>query len=504
MTAPWDAEGPPEREYGRLLDRLGQLAQTLGTARDLLTVFRALRDFAIASMPFNGIFVSLYDPRRAVRTAVYAWSEGKEIDLPDLPPLPMTGSPHSRAVATGEVVITDDFQAAIAGQPRVDVGLDVDPRLPRSSLAAPMAVMGRIVGGVEVQSWKPAAFGQEHATILRIAANLSAIAIDNVRLLERERGARETAEEASRIKDEFLAVVSHELRTPLTAIFGWVRLLRTKTFDLATSARALETIERNAKLQARLVDDLLDISRMITGKLRLDVHRVELGPIVEAAIESVRPSAQAKGIRLDSVLETGIGAVSADPHRLQQAVWNLLLNAIKFTSGGGRVEVRVARLEPESQVQIRVSDTGRGISPDFLPHVFDRFRQADSTLTRAHGGLGLGLAIVHHLVELHGGTVQAESRGEGQGATFTIQLPLIAEGAETQEPERLQAALEGAAPFGGLPRLEGLRVLVVDDEPDTRELLTLVLTQYGVEVRPAASAAEALEKLEGWTPDVLV
>ena len=500
--APRQPEPRAASESQRLLERLADLAQTLGTARELVTIFRALRDFAIDEMPVSGIFISLYDPERSVRTAVYAWSEGKEADLADLPAMPMTDSPHSRAVATGQVIITDDFQATIAGLPKVDLGFEIDPRLPRSSLAAPMAVMGRIVGAVEVQSWELAAFGQRHATRLRMAANLAGIAVENVRLLERERGARAAAEEASRLKDEFLAMVSHELRTPLTSIFGWTRLLRTEELDAGTLARALETIERNARSQARLIDDLLEVSSMIRGNLRLEARPVELAQVIEAAIHSLRPAADAKAIRIDYTFEPGIGLISGDPDRLQQVVWNVLSNAIKFTSPRGRVEVRVRRVDRSAE--IRVSDTGQGISPAFLPYVFDRFRQADSTITRLHGGLGLGLSIVRELVELHGGTVHAESRGEGRGATFTIHLPISTDRTEVGQPARSHQAPGTATSPDDPAQLNGLQVLVVEDEPDTRELLTLVLAERGARVTVARSADEALAALERFTPDVLL
>ncbi len=241
--------------------------------------------------------------------------------------------------------------------------------------------------------------------------------------LAREQVARSEAESASRAKDEFLAIISHELRTPLNAILGWGRMLRNSRLNEENFTRGLDTIERNAKLQAQLIDDLLDVSRIISGKLRLTVMPIELPPIIEAAVDSIRPAADAKRIRLQVLLDSHAGLISGDPDRLQQVVWNLLSNAVKFTGKEGRIQVRLQRIN--SHVEITVSDNGRGISPEFLPYVFDRFRQADSSITRMHGGLGLGLAIVRHLVELHGGTVQAQSPGEGLGATFTVQLPII-------------------------------------------------------------------------------
>lgn len=318
--------------------------------------------------------------------------------------------------------------------------------------------------------------------------------------LQRERQARQDAEEASRTKDEFLAVISHELRTPLTPILTWSRLLRAGKLDAAATERALDAVERAARSQAQLIEDLLDVSRITSGKLRLEVRPIELVPVVEAAVESVRPAADAKGIRLQLVLDRNAGIVSGDPERLQQVVWNLLSNAIKFTPRAGRVEVRLRRFS--GHVEIVVSDTGQGINPQFLPHVFERFRQADSSTTRTYGGLGLGLAIVRHLVELHGGVVRADSPGENQGATFVVELPLATLPATVERARPV--AVEAAPPMDATPRLQELKILVVDDEPDTLEMLRTVLEQAGAEVRTAASTREALAALGTWQPDVLI
>jgi PAS domain S-box-containing protein len=323
-------------------------------------------------------------------------------------------------------------------------------------------------------------------------------------LLEREQRARRELEEASRLKDEFLATVSHELRTPLTAMLGWSHLLRTGTLDEGNVARAVETIERNARSQAQLIEDLLDVSRIITGKLRLDVRAVEPASLIEGALEAVRPAAEAKGVALQKALDTTVSSVLGDPARLQQVVWNLLSNAIKFTQGGGSVEVRLERVD--THIQIVVSDTGEGINAGFLPYVFDRFRQADATTTRMHGGLGLGLAIVRHLVEMHGGTVRAESPGEGLGATFIVRLPLtpVYEKTSTQEQAIHLADSSRLLTLECPERLDGLKILAVDDEADTRELLRSVFEHCGAKVTTAASAAEALTMLEEMRPDVLI
>jgi signal transduction histidine kinase/CheY-like chemotaxis protein len=319
-------------------------------------------------------------------------------------------------------------------------------------------------------------------------------------------GQRRTSEElreANRLKDEFLATVSHELRTPLTAILGWAHLLRAGQLDEKSAPNALETIERNARAQSPLIDDLLDVSRIITGNLRLDVRQIEPGSFIEPAIEALRPAAEAKDVRIQKVMDTGVVSVAGDPARLQQVVWNLLSNAIKFTPKGGKVQVRLERIN--SHIEIAVSDTGIGIKPEFLPHVFERFRQADQKTTRQQGGLGLGLAIVRHLVELHGGTVEADSTGEGQGTTFVVKLPIVSVYQKDNLVGRVHPAARDTLPTYECPeRLEGLKVLVVDDETDTRELLRVGVGQCGAEVLTAGSAQEALEAIAEESPDLLI
>ena len=309
--------------------------------------------------------------------------------------------------------------------------------------------------------------------------------------LARERSARRDAEAASRAKDEFLAVASHALRTPLTPILGWTPMLRAGWLGADEQRRALESIERSGRTLAQLIDDLLDVSRIVSGKLHLSVRPAEVGPIVQAAVESMRPAAAAKGVQLEVRLDEGHERVSGDPDRLQQVVWNLVSNAIKFTDPGGRVEIEVARVD--GHVETRVRDTGKGIEAELLPHVFERFWQADASTTRHHGGLGLGLAIVRHLVELHGGTVAAESGGLGHGAAFTVRLPATA------------APVETVPASSATPRLlEGVRVLVVDDETDAQDVARRALELCGVEVRTADSATQAIAMLESWAPTVLV
>ncbi|MEG4841996.1 ATP-binding protein [Microcoleus sp. B9-D4] len=324
-------------------------------------------------------------------------------------------------------------------------------------------------------------------------------------LLMREQIIRADAEAANRAKDEFLSILSHELRTPLNAILGWSTMLRQKSLSEDKVARALETIERNAKSQAQLIEDILDVSRIITGKLRLRVRPVNLVPVIESAIESVQLAAEAKSIRLQSVLDSEAGPLLGDADRLQQVVWNLLSNALKFTPKDGRVQISLQRVN--SHVEITVSDTGTGISSDFLPFVFDRFSQHDSTTTRSYGGLGLGLAIVRQLVELHGGTVTVVSPGIGQGTTFTVKLPVMIIHLPPSDPEPLNSLVEGNGRFQASPTLEGLKILVVEDEADALELLSTILEKYGADVMAVASVKEALTIIETATdrsPDVLV
>jgi PAS domain S-box-containing protein len=312
-------------------------------------------------------------------------------------------------------------------------------------------------------------------------------------LLTREQAAREQAEVANRIKDEFLAVLSHELRSPLNPILGWSRLLQTRTFSAAKTTEALQIIERNAKLQTELIEDLLDVSRILRGKLNLNVYPVNLVGVIQSAIETARLAAEAKSIQLRPLLEPEVGQVLGDFSRLQQVFWNLLSNAVKFTPAGGQVDIRLEQVG--SHAQITITDTGQGIQPHFLPYVFDYFRQADSTTTRTFGGLGLGLAIVRQLVELHGGTIQADSLGVGQGATFTVKLPL----------RLAQSSLSPDSPASEPSSdVQGVKVLVVDDDLDSREFLVFLLADYGVTVTAVASASEALKALAETQPDILL
>jgi signal transduction histidine kinase/ActR/RegA family two-component response regulator len=336
----------------------------------------------------------------------------------------------------------------------------------------------------------------------RLADQRYAELVQSSELLAKEQRARAKAEEADRAKDQFLAMVSHELRNPLSPILAWSRMLKLGNLAPEKTRDAVDAIERNAAAQAQLVEDLLDVSRIVSGKLRLDVRPTSLGAVAEAALKSLRPSAEAKQIRLQVVLDPRPGMVLGDPDRLQQVIWNLVSNAIKFTPRGGRVQVALERVN--SHVELSVSDTGEGIASDALPHVFERFWQADRNPGSRQGGLGLGLAIVRHLVESHGGEVAAHSDGPGHGATFIVKLPIMVTTEQMNDPQRRHPTAADDAPRLALPALDGVRVLVVDDEPDANEMVSALLTSCGAEVRVAGSSRQALDILDRWRPDVLV
>ncbi|MFN6570430.1 response regulator [Dendronalium sp. ChiSLP03b] len=359
----------------------------------------------------------------------------------------------------------------------------------QSYIIVPLVARDRKLGAITWLTTQPNhSYSMTNLAMAQALAQRAATAIDNAQLYQQSL-------DANRIKDEFLAVLSHEIRTPLNPILGWAKLLRSKKLDEKKTAFALETIERNAQLQTKLIEDLLDISRILRGKLNLNVCPVDLATIIRAAMETVRLSAEAKSIQIHSELDSVVCQVFGDAGRLQQVVWNLLSNAIKFTPEGGQVEIYLE--QDDSQAQILVKDTGKGISPDFLPYVFDTFRQADSATTRKFGGLGLGLAIVRYLVEMHGGTVLAESFGEGQGATFIINLPMILSELQVSSKES-EATTANASVFAGL------QILVVDDDPDSLELVTFILEQYGATVRALSSATETLAAIAQLKPDFLV
>src|ERR1043166_1463970 len=507
------------REQSEIIETVNRLGQTLAGELDLHKLVQAVTDAAteVTDAQFGSFFYNVLDER------------GESYMLYTLSGVPRSAFEHFPMPRN-----TDLFGPTFRGEGTVRIAdVKLDPRYGKNSpyygmpeghlpvvsyLAVPVVSRsGEVYGGLFFGHPEAGVFTERHERIVEGLAAQASVAMDNARLFEAARRAREEAEqsaaekerlyrearESSRLKDEFLATVSHELRTPLTAILGWAHMLRTGQYSGDSALKAFETIERNARAQSQLIDDLLDVSRIVTGKLRIDVRPLDPNSFIEAAIEAVRPAAEAKGVRLQKIMDTGTVSVSGDPVRLQQVVWNLLSNAGKFTRRGGKVQVRMERVN--SHVEIAVSDTGAGISPEFLPHVFDRFRQADMGTTRRYGGMGLGLAIVRHLVELHGGSVRAESAGEGQGSTFTVLLPVAPVYQATVEGERVHPAARDTMPsFDCAERLDGLRVLVVDDEPDTRELLKVGLEQCGAEVKAVGSAAEALAAISGGAPDLLI
>jgi PAS domain S-box-containing protein len=322
------------------------------------------------------------------------------------------------------------------------------------------------------------------------------------RLIAREEAARRTAEDANRLKDDFLATVSHELRNPLNSIVGWAALLRSNKLDEEKSERAVEAILRAAHAQDQIIGDLLDVARIINGRLRLDIRPLQLIKVLQGAIETMRPAIEAKQIRLQTTLDPAASPLAGDPTRLKQVFWNLLSNAVKFTSTHGRIQILLQRIN--SHIEVVVSDTGIGIEPRFLPYVFDRFRQSDSGTSRQRSGLGLGLAIVRSLVELHGGTVRADSKGPGQGASFTVSLPTLIALSTSDKERYFSSAGEEIIPAASVPLLKNLRVLVVDDDAGAREVASTILAQAEAEIRTAESVSKALEIMDQWQPDVLV
>lgn len=388
----------------------------------------------------------------------------------------------------------------------------------RSYLAVPVkSRLGDVLGGLLFGHPEPGMFTERTERLIVGIATQAAVAIDNARLYDNaqkaakereqllvsERNAREEAERANAMKDDFLATLSHELRTPLNAILGWAQILRRGTRDEADLRKGLETIERNARAQSQLIDDLLDMNSITSGKVRLDIQRLQPTAFIEAAIETVRPAAEARGIHIERLLDPSAGPIYGDPGRLQQVVWNLLSNAIKFTPKSGKVQVLLERVN--SHIEISVADTGVGIAADFMPFVFDRFRQADGSSTRRHGGLGLGLTITKNLVELHGGTVRVRSPGERLGATFSVYLPVTAVNLHDGNQPRAHPKTLNDLPPGFNPvDLSGVTVLVVDDERDARELVQRILLECNAKVFTAGTAAEALALVESCRPQILV
>lgn len=482
-------------EYQTLLQRIVPLGETLGTAPDLDTIYRGLLGFVKSSMPCSSFFVSFYEPDTHMRTAAFAWGGDSEVDISLLPPIRLKddGGPNSQAVFRRKPAIVNQYMEHMRSRDFVvvtDDGIE-----PKASLAVPMIVNDRVIGTIEVQAYEDQAFQTEHVVALEMVANLAAVAIENVRLIQVEAQARGEAEMANRAKDEFLSVLSHELRTPLNAMLGWVRMLRSDVLDKENVAKALEVIERNTRLQGSLIEDLLDVSRIISGKMRIETQPVDLIGAVATISETVRPLALAKDVLYHCESDLGNLILQADPVRLQQVISNLLQNAIKFTPAGGAVTATITRRK--NRAVLSVSDTGVGIDPEFLPYIFDRFRQADASTKRHYAGLGLGLTIVRTIVNLHGGEIMVESDGCDRGSVFTVTLPLAEE--TNRIPE--EALAELAAP-GKI--LEGVRILMVDDDTESLVPMRLYLERERASVENATSAVEALEKLSHGNYDLLI
>jgi signal transduction histidine kinase/CheY-like chemotaxis protein len=505
------------RDEAKVFELLNETGEALSSKLDLESLVQAVTDAATkaSGAKFGAFFYNHFD------------ENGGSYLLYTL-----SGAPRESFEKLGQPRPTEVFGPTFRGGPPIrSDDILLDPRYAKTGSGMPaghlpvrsyLAVSvisrsGEVIGGLFFGHPETGVFNERSERLVVAIAAQAAVGIDNARLydaarraakereelLSRERSARAEAERMSELKDEFLANLSHELRTPLNAILGWAQMLRSDKRNEADLAKGLETIERNARVQTQLVEDLLDMSRILSGKVRLDVQAIEPLGFIEAALDTLRPAAAAKGIRLESLLDSTAGPISGDPNRMQQVMWNLLSNAIKFTARGGKVQVLLERVN--SHIEISVADTGAGIRPDFLPFVFDRFRQADASTTRRHGGLGLGLSIVKHLVELHGGSVRAHSPGEGAGATFTVHLPLIVvhRSPHAQTRQHPRSAASAAADFGVID-LSGVRVLVVDDEPDARELIQRVLLDCEADVITAGGADEALLLIPQHKPHLLV
>ena len=507
------------REESKVLELLNSTGSALASTRDLRSLLQVATDAAsgIAGARFGAFFYHGKEGEKPT-FSLYTTSGGTASEFQSF------GEPHATALfgpsfrGTGLVRSSNISTDPRYGAPATQFGMFSDKPVVKSYLSVPVvAASGEAMGTMFFGHPEPGVFTERTERIVRGIAAQAAVALDNTRLyeaaqqaaeerkvlLESEREARAEAERSSQMKDEFLATLSHELRTPLSAILGWAQVLRRGGKDEADLQRGLQTIERNARSQAQLIEDLLDMSRITSGKVLLDMQTLSPASFVDAAIETVRPAADAKNIRLEKRYDPDPGMIAGDPARLQQVVWNLLSNAIKFTPRDGQVTVELG--QRDGSVLITVRDTGVGIKPEFITHVFERFRQADASMTRRHGGLGLGLAIVKHLIEQHGGTVRADSPGEGLGASFSIELPLAKAAPQTT---RSRAGLVGtpapATPELTLRDLKGASVLVVDDDRDARELIARILTDCNARVRIAASAREAFDVLRADLPDLLI
>jgi len=507
------------REETRLLELLNKTGSILSSNLDVRTLVQTVTDAAtqLSGAHFGAFFYNMTDSKGDSYTLYTLSGAPREVfeHLGHPRATPLFGPTfRGEAVIRSDDILKDSRYGTMAPHHGMPPG-----HLPvRSYLAVPvLSRSGAVIGGLFFGHPEPGVFSDRTERLVVGIAGQAAVAIDNARLfesaqraaeerkrlLESERFARAEAERASAMKDDFLATLSHELRTPLSAILGWAHVLRSSARSIEDTNRGLEIIERNSRVQKQLIEDLLDMSRVISGKIRLDIQPLEPISFIEAAIETVRPAAEAKSITIEKQLDVVTGPVAGDMNRLQQVVWNLLSNAIKFTPNHGKVQVRLQR--QTTYVEVIVADTGCGIKPEFLPHVFERFRQAESSTTRAHGGLGLGLSIVKHLTELHGGTARVTSPGEGLGATFSVLLPLSTVHRRSVVGERLTPATPSDfSVHFETADLAGIKALVVDDEADARELIKKVLEECKAEVLTARGADEALELIQSEKPHVLV
>ncbi len=491
-------------QENRRAEFLAQASAALASSLDYEATLRAVAQLAVPHIA-DWCSVDVEDERGEIRCVALSHVDPKKVELARTlqeryPEDPNSPNIVRRTIQSGQPLLVSDVpEEMIARVARSPEHLAAIRTLSITSyICVPLRVRGRTLGAITfVSAESKRHYTDEDFRFAQDVAYRSALAVENAR-------AYSQANAANRAKDEFLATLSHELRTPLNAVLGWTRMLRSGSVPEAKVPRALEVIEQNANAQVRLVEDLLDLSRIITGKFRLDVQTMHLSASVEAAVGAIQPAATAKGIALEVVADADVGPVYGDPQRLQQAVWNVLSNAVKFTPQGGRIKAELG--SEAGHVVVVVTDTGEGIAPDVLPFVFDRFRQADSGTTRSHMGLGLGLAIVRHIVELHGGQVGVASDGPGRGATFRFTLPALAATASLQMAPRVRAA--AAPPASVLDAanrvIAGLRVLVVDDDPEALHLLVEILGQHGVSVHTAGSVEAALAEVERARPDVIV
>ncbi|HEX8287166.1 MAG TPA: PAS domain S-box protein [Pyrinomonadaceae bacterium] len=511
------------KEQSEILETINRIGQLLSAELDQEKLVQAFTDAGteITGAEFGAFFYNVYRPDGG-SYMLYSLSGVPREHFENFPMPRATDIFGPTFRGEGTIRLDDVHQDSRYGKNAPYFGMP-EGHLPVSSyLAVPViSRSNEVIGGLFFGHSSAGFFTEAHEQIIEGLAAQTAIAMDNARLYDqaqkaikereealiREQEVRKQAEIASQSKDEFLGLLSHELRTPLNAILGWTRMLTSSQMDEATVANAIQTIDRNARLQARLIEDMLDVSRIMSGKLRLDTQPVDLTSVIHAAVDTLRPAAEAKEIRVYVVLDYGVGQVLGDSVRLQQITWNLLSNAIKFTPKQGSVKVFLERVN--SHLELTVSDTGSGIEEEFLPYVFDRFRQADSSTTKKYGGLGLGLAIVKQLVELHGGTVEAANRKDESGAIFTVKLPLmvVRQGAEQRGRDLSRVhpvAGGGEIAFDCPPELTGIKILAIDDEPDARFLLTAILEKCGAEIKTCESATQAIDLLEEFQPDILI